>query len=181
MGKTTIEFPFSADGINQAIAELKAYEQSTYRKAKQFVNELALAGISVGRVNGGEWSNYLHFTVVPENYPWGGSVSVVMKGDPVYISYLVQNDQVKTVTVNSALMSEFGSGWLADDYNGKKVGAGQGTFPGQTHAFDASGWYYKDMNGVWHNTKGSPAYAPLHHCAMEVALQVNNIAKRVFI
>lgn len=180
MGKTTISFKFSEDGIQDAIAQINAYEKFVEKRAKLFVQELALAGISVAKVNGGEWSQYLHFTSRNNNYPCGGSVSIIMKGDPVYISYLVKNHQIKTVTVNSALMSEFGSGWKADDYNGKKVGAGQGTFPGQTHAFDPDGWAFMDLNGNWHRSTGSRAYAPLHHAAMEVALQVRTIARKVF-
>lgn len=180
MGKKVILFTLSNDSIQNAIDEVKAYEQDMLRKTKLFALELAKAGIEVAKLNGGIYTQYLMFSSVVKDNPQGGVASVIMKGNPLVVEWMQSDSSIKSATVNTALMAEFGSGWLADDYNGKKVGAGQGTFPGQTHAFDSKGWSWKDVNGNWHHSSGQAPTAPLHHAAMEVVAQVNSIAKRVF-
>ena len=40
---------------------------------------------------------------------------------------------------------------------------GTGTWPGQTHAFDHSGWFYPADDGSWKHTYGTPAAMPMHY------------------
>lgn len=179
MGKTVIQFSLNNDSIQEAINQLKAYENDMLEKVRKFNIELTKAGIEVGKVNGGVYTPYLIFTQDIKNNPFGSQIAIVMHGNPVVVEWLQADNSVKSVSVNSALMAEFGSGWLADE-SGKQVGAGQGTFPGQTHAFASNGWSWKDLNGNWHHSTGQAPTAPLHHAALEVVAQVNHIARRVF-
>ena len=79
-------------------------------------------------------------------------------------------------------MAEFGSGWFAevlfDDVPLNKVG--QGTFPGQKHAFQPGGWSYQGLNGEWYHSKGFKPSHPMYHAQLAIYDQMIAIAKEVF-
>ena len=79
-------------------------------------------------------------------------------------------------------MAEFGSGHLAEVLF-DIAGVGQGTFPGQTHAFDDV-WHWKewrdDHTGEWHHSKGFRPTHPMYQAEMDMIKEVVNIAKEVY-
>jgi hypothetical protein len=84
-------------------------------------------------------------------------------------------------------MAEFGSGWEASDASGqpnaeaaRRLGMGQGSFPGQTHAFDKDGWWYKDLDGEWHNTTGITPSMPMWNALIAMENDIVNVARQVY-
>ena len=62
-------------------------------------------------------------------------------------------------------------------------GVGQGTFPGQTHAFEDS-WWYKEWDengkGEWKRGRGVTPTHPMYHAKMKMYEQIYNVARKVF-
>ena len=76
-------------------------------------------------------------------------------------------------------MTEFGSGWGAE--NPMKIpGVGQGTFPGQTHAFDKEGWYWLDENDNLNYSRGITAKMPMYKASIRIQEIAIKKAKEIF-
>lgn len=86
---------------------------------------------------------------------------------------------VKRATVSPMLMLEFGSGLQAEN-PANIPGVGTGTFPGQTHAENPGGWWYMDLDGVWHHSSGVSAKMPMYFAGKEIRAKITNIAREVF-
>lgn len=86
---------------------------------------------------------------------------------------------VKKATVSPMLMLEFGSGLQAEN-PANIPGVGTGTFPGQTHAENPGGWWYMDLDGVWHHSRGVSAKMPMYFAGKEVRAKIVSIAREVF-
>ncbi len=86
---------------------------------------------------------------------------------------------VKRATVSPMLMLEFGSGLKAEN-PANIPGVGTGTFPGQTHAENPGGWWYMDLDGVWHHSNGVSARMPMYFAGKEMRAKIVSIAREVF-
>ena len=86
---------------------------------------------------------------------------------------------VKRATVSPVLMLEFGSGLQAEN-PANIPGVGTGTFPGQTHAENPGGWWYMDLDGVWHHSNGVSARMPMYFAGKEMRAKIVSIAREVF-
>ncbi len=86
---------------------------------------------------------------------------------------------VKRATVSPMLMLEFGSGMQAEN-PANIPGVGTGTFPGQTHAENPGGWWYMDLDGVWHHSNGVSARMPMYFAGKEMRAKIVSIAREVF-
>ncbi len=86
---------------------------------------------------------------------------------------------VKKATVSPMLMLEFGSGLKAEN-PANIPGVGTGTFPGQTHAENPGGWWYMDLDGVWHHSSGVSAKMPMYFAGKEMRAKIVSIAREVF-
>ena len=86
---------------------------------------------------------------------------------------------VKRATVSPVLMLEFGSGLQAEN-PANIPGVGTGTFPGQTHAENPGGWWYMDLDGVWHHSRGMAAKMPMYFAGKEIRAKIVSIAREVF-
>ena len=80
------------------------------------------------------------------------------------------------------LLAEFGSATYAEVLFDVE-GVGQGTFPGQTHAFEDS-WWYKEWDengkGEWKRGRGVTPTHPMYHAKMKMYEQIYNVARKVF-
>ena len=167
--------------ISHAIGELKRYKNDLAIKTEVFVRRLIDAGISVAEKNTGGFGKYISF-------------SKEGKGGIRTVGYLVAEDrsitvewdykgEKRTAKLSPLLMAEFGSGKLAEVLFAIS-GVGQGTFPGQTHAFDEKGWNYKewqdDHKGKWHHSVGYAPTHPMYKADMEMIQKVEEIAREVF-
>lgn len=176
-----IEISLNQKSINRAIGELKAYRDSLAIKNEQFVYELLNLGISVAEEHAGSYGKYITF-------------SKKGKGGITTIGYLVGEDnqkivaewdffgEKKTAVLSPILLAEFGSASYAEVLFDVE-GVGQGTFPGQTHAYEDF-WWYKEWDengkGKWKRGFGVIPTHPMYHAEMKMYEQVYNIARKVF-
>lgn len=166
------------NSINAAIKELEKYRDSLRYKSEKLVSRLIDAGIKVAYQHLGRYSGYVEFTKEIESGTQCIGLLVGKDSQP-YISTWVTKGGTKTVEVSGLLMSEFGSGWLANviwDVSG----VGQGTFPGQKHAENPQGWYWTDLNGVKHHSMGEEPHYPMYFADMTMLSQIDKIAREVF-
>ena len=185
-----IEISLNQKSLNRAIGELKAYRDSLAIKNEQFVYELLNLGISVAE----EHAVRTNAEGKEEGYGKYISFSKKGKGGITTIGYLVGEDnqkivaewdffgEKKTAVLSPILLAEFGSASYAEVLFDVE-GVGQGTFPGQTHAFEDS-WWYKEWDengkGEWKRGFGVTPTHPMYHAEMKMYEQVYNIARKVF-
>lgn len=183
-----IKINLSKNGIEQLERQINAYKRLLPRRCKIFVEKLTDVGIKVGENVLGS-SEYEDASVVyfyKEVEPVANGCKAILIGANRYniieqwvVKQGKEGEQIKQAEVSPILMAEFGSGWGAKNPKGIE-GYGQGTFPGQTHAFDVFGWSWKDINGVWHHSDGVDASMPMYNAWMEMHTQITKIAKEVF-
>ncbi len=174
----------SLSSIQQAKKELEQYRDNLKNKSREFVKRLSVKGVVVARENSGVFGSYLIFSQRTQRTVDGyrcvlyatetGKVtrewkSIDDNGNPI----------IKTVDISPLLMTEFGSGFKAE--NPKNVpDVGQGTFPDQKHAFDKNGWYYQTLDGVWHHSYGFEPTQPMLKAYNEMFNTIFETAREVF-
>ena len=187
---TTITLKLSTSGIKKAKAELKAYRDKLESKTKDFISKLAEIGVQTGLSNTGEYQGYILFEyeITDSSKKHVSAVVHAMSKEQILRQWL-NGEDVREAYVDPLLMAEFGSGRFASDASGQKndhyissggVNAGRGTFPGQTHAFDEGGWYWRDLSGEWQHSEGEIPTMPVYHAALEMEERVIELAREVF-
>lgn len=86
------------------------------------------------------------------------------------------------VTGEDLLFIEFGSGirWNKSPHpKASEYGYGVGTYPGQTHAYDPNGWYYRE-DGKLHHSWGTEATMPVYKASLQMIEKIEEIAQEVF-
>lgn len=172
----------NSKSIEDTVKQLEKYKNSLAVKNEIFVMRLLDEGIKVAQENVSGFGKYITFTSDIE-------------GDIHCIGKLIAADsqkiesewdyfgERKTATLSPTLLSEFGSASLAEVLFPIE-GVGQGTFPGQTHAFDEGGWWYKewqpDNKGKWKRGNGIKPTHPMYFADMQMKENIKKIAKEVF-
>lgn len=174
-----INITLSEDSIQNALNKLKQYKQDILKKCEQLVSELADDGIEVGKNNTGNFGHYIIFSKQIEPNNNGCTAIIVATETGQIISQWQTSDGIKTADVSPLLMAEFGSGWRAQPHFDDDRG-GQGTFPGQTHAFDSEGWYWRDLEGNLHHSYGITPTMPMYKAYSHMEQNIISKAKEVF-
>lgn len=175
MATRRIRVKLSQDGIESAIAQLQAYKQTLSEKCQLAVERLADLGIKTAKINCGEYGDVITFSKDVYGVDGGAKGRLIAVGEPVF---RIRNKQL--ITMDPLLMAEFGSGWEAKVLDPIE-GYGQGTFPGQTHAFDPHGWYYTDVEtGEQHHSYGESPTFPMHSAMIAMLFEVERVFKGVF-
>lgn len=180
MARKRIKFNvLSQSSIMTAKKELLLYRNSLQNKCEILVARLLEEGIIVARQDLGEYGKYVSFSMStsPEQYGCKGILLATNTG--IIHSEWRTQDGVKSADVSPLLMMEFGSGHKAQNPLGVP-GMGQGTFPGQTHAFDSNGWWYMDLSGEWHHSYGMTPKMPMYKATINMKKRIISIAKEVF-
>lgn len=168
--------------INHAIGELKKYKDELYFKTERLMERLIDEGIRVAEMNKGFYGMYIVFE------------KELIGGDNKCVGILIGRNRssmsatwdyygsVKSAEISPILFAEFGSGWLSEVLfeNVPMSQVGQGTFPGQTHAFDPGGWSYKTLDGQWHHSVGFKPTHPMYKAELAILEKVEEIAREVF-
>ena len=88
---------------------------------------------------------------------------------------------------SQSVFVEFGSGVTHNTSvggslhpKGGELGFTIGSYPGQTHADDPRGWYYKDRWGNSQHTYGTPTFAPLYNTSQDLIDVIYEVAKRTY-
>ena len=165
--------------ISNLIDNLKSYNENLKIQCIAFVTKLAESGIKTAKANCGKWGEYIVFKKEVEGTDDGCiGIMYAYDGEKVISSWKYKGS-TKSVEVSPLLMAEFGSGWKAkvlDDVEG----VGQGTFPGETHAFDPRGWWWETPDGVKHHSTGEAPTFPMHSASLDMVFKIEEIAKEVF-
>lgn len=172
----------STASINAIVNELVSYNNSLPSKCRQFVDLLTDVGIKVAYQNVGQYRNYLMFSKTINSESTGCTAILIGQNVSRFISeWLVKNEQgqeeIKRAEVSPILMAEFGSGFRSQ--NAHNSTNWQGTFPGQTHAFEGS-WSWKDLNGIWHYSTGESPTMPIYKAHLSMYSDIRRIARQVF-
>lgn len=174
----------NSNDIRSMADEVRRYCTSLEYKLTVFVSRLSEKGVSVASQTVGSFGKYIAFYRESVN----DEITVVaQETDYIKASWLKYGKQVDAI-VSPLLMAEFGSGphaivWeglngtLSRLPDGKEVG--RGTFPYQKHA-DEDSWWYMDLDGEWHQTRGVAPTRPLHNALIEMITQIETTAREVF-
>ena len=179
MGKHKITMNLSEESVRNAIKDLNQYKSDVLRKTQEYVSRLSELGIQTSKNNVGNFVRYITFSKELEPNKYGCKAIVLATQTGTIVSKWQTKDGIKSADVSPLLMAEFGSRHRAE--NPMNVpGVGQGTFPDQTHAFDEDGWYWRDLDGELHHSKGVTPSMPMYKAFVEMELSAIRIAREVF-
>lgn len=180
MAKRVFKSDLSVKGIEQLKKDLLDYKNNTLPNLlKQYITALAQEGISVGKQNVGGFGKYLTFSVKTEVSKDGCKALMLASENGKIISTWKSYGEIKSAEVSPLQMAEFGSGWGAE--NPMQIpDVGQGTFPGQAHAFDKEGWYWTDEDDNLNYSKGITAKMPMYKASIRIQEIAIKKAKEIF-
>ena len=167
-----IGFKLSVNSIEDAREQIRNYKDHLKDKTDEFLERLSEVGIEVINANVAQATGADDKNVQIET-------EISRDG----------NKAVMTMTISGKdlLFIEYGAGIRFNNGNthpwAHKHGYGIGTYPGQKHAFDPNGWYYRvppGKGGKLHHSYGTEATMPVYKAHMEMIKQAEKIAKEVF-
>ena len=164
-----IEIELSKASVDSAISQLKEYLQLLNDKNALFVKRLAELGIPIIdekiEASAGDADKY-HDTQIKIH------------------SYGDYSEATLTVSGQDILFIEFGAGIHYNEGSSAahagQFGYGVGTYPGQTHARDPKGWWYRDETGAPQHSYGQQATAPMLQASHEIIANIRKIAREVY-
>lgn len=165
--------------IEDLINNLEEYKSELVEKAQMFVSRLMDIGIETAEANTGQYRGFIVFKrhMIADKDSADG-VIVATDGTKLVREWY-RDGRIVSTEISPLLMAEFGSGWLAkvlDDVSG----VGQGTFPGQRHAFDKDGWDWTTPDGETHHSIGETPTFPMHSAALAMEFEINRVGREVF-
>lgn len=184
---SVIQGEFSAKGLKKLAKELRKYNRTLDSKIEEYLRLLTEEGIRVARLNEGKFAGYMAYSVEVK----GRTATLIASDIQKIIAEYYKSKTSPTpiiAEVSPLLMAEFGSGSHAID--GLDGAVGQGTFPNQTHAFDAGGWFWIDENPsdnihdfgngrYLHHSSGESPTQPMHNAIMQMISIASVIARRI--
>jgi hypothetical protein len=165
--------------VQAAIKEIRAYQNDLNRKCEELCRRLTSEGISIAQAHIGDsgFGRYIRMyaEITPEQ---AGCKAVFYMEDSAKIKSEWQTkDGVRSAEISPSLMLCFGSGLKAQNPS-NIPGVGAGSFG--EHGLDPSGWWYMDLDGVWHHSTGIEPKMPMYNAGKELREKVVSIAKDVF-
>lgn len=165
--------------IKKAVEELSRYKVDIHNKVRTLVDRLMDVGIESGIANSGEYAGMIVFQkMIVDDLSGVEGVLVATDGVKLIKEWKYQGG-IKQAEVSPLLMAEFGSGWLAKVLDNIE-GVGQGTFPGQTHAYDVDGWWWTTPDDEQHHSIGEAPTYPVHSALFTMMFEAERIAKEIF-
>ena len=162
-----IEFSLSTSSIENAIAQIKAYQESLKEKNSIFLERLAKIGVEVIRETMMEVPEEQRFSEAWDAFSEKtaeNAIAIKLMGDKV-------------------MFIEFSAGitYGTDSYP-LPSGApyGMGTYNPKSDKWkDPDGWWYHDGN-EFHHTYGNRAYMPVYHASEAIKQAIVETAREVF-
>ena len=164
----TIQITLSQSSIQAAIKELDKYKKSLEMKCQIFVNKLSQEGLQVVQMS---------MQSIPDKDKGGYYTEIINNNDGTMKSATIR------LTGDKILLIEFGAGIRYASPGHPKAGEfgyGVGTYPGQTHAEDPNGWWYRDESDNPHHSYGNRAYMPMYNAGTAMKLRMQSLAREVF-
>lgn len=165
--------------IDNAVKALEKYKSDLITKTERFVEKLLEVGVQSGMANSGDYAGMIVFKKEIVAGSDGVEGLLIATDGQKIIREWKYRGGLKQAEVSPLLMAEFGSGWLAKVLDNVE-GVGQGTFPGQTHAFDSQGWWWETPDGEKHHSYGEAPTYPVHSALFAMMFEIDRIAKGVF-
>ena len=167
----------SISSIEQLKKELNSYRNTFTQKCRILVDRLIGNGIDIAQIKVSEspLGKYITLRAEVDNVSSGAVGSIIGVGA------IKQADEYEDF--NILLAVEFGAGI---HHNAKanpkaaELGFGVGTFPGQTHAFQDSWWYWDAKDEKWKRTYGIKATMPMYSAFLEMYKIAQQTAIEVF-
>ena len=158
-----IRVELSRESVDRAIAQIEAYKAGLNKKATELCERLAQMGAVYAEWN---FSGVLYAGDIDYHIS-------VKKGDGN--TYLVLADG------ETVLLLEFGAGVRHGGGHPQagEFGMGPGTYPGQTHAFDPNGWWFKSDSGMMHTYGHAPGMS-MYNAAKDLRKEIEEVAREVF-
>lgn len=155
--------PFDRASITAAIRQLRKYSKDLDKKANTLCERLAQMGALYAAWN---FSGVLYAGDISYN------ISVERRG---------KNTYAIKASGETVLLLEFGAG-VSHGYGhpmAGQFGMGPGTYPGQTHAFDPNGWWFKQGENSIH-TYGNAPGMPMYNAEKDISKEIEQVAREVF-
>lgn len=175
-----LQISLDKKSINKALKEIEKYKQSLADKRELFLERLLDVGISVAEEHRSGMGKYILFRKEVTNDPDKSIGVLIGENRQTIKSEWKTKEGTKTAELSPILFAEFGSGFLAEVLFDNVEGVGQGTFPGQTHAFDDGGWWWMGMDDEWHHSYGFKPTHPMYNAEVKMLEQIETIAREVF-
>ena len=183
MAKRVFKTDLSVKGIEQLKKDLLNYRDNILQKnIERYVQELLNIGVEVARTSVGEspLGKYVTISTNLSSDKAGCKGILLAKGD---VKHEVDKDGNAYPPFSTILAIEFGAGIYHNETpnpNADKFGLGVGTFPGQTHAYQNTWFYWDEDEQLWKPTHGVKATMPMYNAQMEIMQQVVKVAKTIF-
>ena len=173
-----ISFGLSVSEIERAIKEVREYQNSLTGKCEELCRRLTAVGMQIAQAHIGSsgFGKYVRLTseISPETA--GCKALLIMSDSQKIVSKWQNQDGVQSKEISPALMLEFGAGLPAQ--NPANV-PGVGTGTNGEHG-NEPGWWYMDLDGVWHHASGVSPKMPMYTAGKELRDKVVRIAREVF-
>lgn len=173
-----ISFGLSVKEVQNAIQEIKEYQNSLTEKCEELCRRLSAEGIAIAQAHIGSsgFGKYIRLSseITPETA--GCKAIFFMEDSQKIVSKWQNQDGVQSKEISPALMFEFGAGLLAQN-PANIPDVGTGTYG--THG-NEPGWWYMDLEGKWHYATGVSPKMPMYNAGKELKGKVVEIAREVF-
>lgn len=157
------------------------------KQMQQLCEYLANIGIQTALISttGNPMADYVQFSKKVKSAD-GSHYEVIMFGMDVGV---LTGEGKNAPQISPILMMEYGSGWNGVAKQGvgtadsDKIIVGRGSFPSPTaekNANNPRGWWYRDKNGIPHNSKGEIPQFPMQHAYDMMQVEVDKAIKRIF-
>jgi hypothetical protein len=183
MAKRVFKTDLSVKGIEQLKKDLLNYKNNILeQKIREYVSKLLDIGIIVAKANIDEspLGKYVTLSSTISADKTGCKGIIIAKGE---IKEEVDNNGNPYPPFSTILAIEFGAGIYHNETpnpNADKFGLGVGTFPGQTHAYQNTWFYWDEDEQLWKPTHGVKATMPMYNAQMAIMEQMVKVAKTIF-
>lgn len=173
-----ITFGLSVNEVRGALEQIRQYQNELNRKCELLCRKLSAEGIAIAQAQIGSsgFGKYIRLSseITPEKA--GCKAILFMEDSQKIVSQWQNQDGVQSKEISPALMLEFGAGLPAQN-PANIPGVGTGTYG--THG-NEPGWWYMDLEGQWHYSKGVNPKMPMYSAGKELKEKVMEIAEEVF-
>ena len=177
MAKKVFKSDLSVKGIEALKSQLLQYKDSLSVKCEKLVSRLLQSGVAVSQARISE-SPLGKYVTVTTNI---SADNIGCKG--ILLAKGAVKEQEGYAPFSILLAIEFGAGVHFNPTPNPlsaEMGYGVGTFPGQTHAYQDTWFYWDENSQEWKPTHGVKATMPMYSADMEIIQNVVKIAKEVF-
>lgn len=170
----------SGSGFKEASEGIRNLAKELESKVQEVAERLADIGITVAKQSVGEdYASYILFQKeIVDSKEGECTICMYADNNGEMIRQWFTKDGTRSERINAVMMNEVGSGWFAENPDGLKD-AGQGTFPGQKHAFDINGWYWTDASGK-HHSYGENGHLSMHNAYIAMQQDIGRVVSEVF-